>query len=74
MGPHKIKINSYCVGGKYRSSKKTIVGEISLYKKTDRENKLLVRQCSLCNRKKSMTVRKNTIEAEVLGDFLKNLG
>ena len=36
--------------------------------------KLLVRKCVVCDRKKSMTVSDNTIQAEGLGDFFKKLG
>ena len=42
--------------------------------KTGREIKLLVGQCWVCNRKKSMIVRNSTIEAERLGSFFKKLG
>ena len=74
MSFQKIKTKSYCVGQKHYSGTKNIVGEITLNKKTGREIKLLVGQCSICNRKKSMIVSDNTIQAEGLGDFFKNLG
>ena len=74
MSFQKFKTNSYCVGQKHYSGTKNIVGEITLNKKTGREIKLLVGQCSICNRKKSMIVSDNTIQAEGLGDFFKNLG
>ena len=74
MSFQKFKTNSYCVGQKHYSGTKNIVGEITLNKKTGREIKLLVGQCSICNRKKSMIVSDNTIEAEGLGDFFKSLG
>ena len=35
---------------------------------------LLVGKCVICDRKKSMIVSGNTIQAESLGDFFKNLG
>ena len=35
---------------------------------------MLIGFCSKCQRKKSMTVSDNTIEAEGLGDFFKSLG
>ena len=41
---------------------------------TSKSSKALTGYCSICNRKKSMTVRDNTIKAESLGDFFKNLG
>ena len=74
MSFQKFKANSYCVGQKHYSGTKNIVGEITLNKKTGREIKLLVGQCSICNRKKSMIVSDNTIQAEGLGDFFKNMG
>ena len=43
-------------------------------KKTVREIRILVGQCSLCNRKKSKIVCDKTIKAEGLGMFFKNLG
>ena len=52
MSFQKFKTNSYCVGQKHYSSTKNIIGEITLNKKTGREIKLLVGQCSICNRKK----------------------
>ena len=39
--------------------------------KTSEGSKVLIGYCSLCNRKKSMTVSDSTIEAEGLGSFLK---
>ena len=43
-------------------------------KKTGKEIKLLVGKCVICDRKKSMIVSDNTIQAEGLGDFFKKLG
>ena len=74
MSFQKFQTNSYCVGQKHYSGTKNIIGEITLNKKTGREIKLLFGQCSICNRKKSMIVSDNTIQAEGLGDFFKNLG
>ena len=74
MNSQKFKPDSYCVGGKHRSGTKNISGEITINKKTGREIKLLVGKCMVCNRKKSMIVSDNTIEAEGLGDLFKNLG
>ena len=74
MNSQKFATNSYCVGGKHRSSTKNITAEITVYKKTGKEVKLLVGICSICYRKKSMIVSDNTIQAEGLGDFFKNLG
>ena len=74
MNSNKFKTNSYCVGGKHYSGTKNIAGEITLNKKTGKEIKLLVGKCILCDRKKSMIVSDNTIKAEGLGNFFKNLG
>ena len=74
MNSQKFENNSYCVGGKHRSGTKNITGEITVNKKTGREIKLLVGKCVICNRKKSMIVSDNIIQAEGLGDFFKNLG
>ena len=74
MNSQKFENNSYCVGGKHKSGTKNITAEITVNKKTGREIKLLVGKCVFCNRKKSMIVSDNTIKAEGLGDFFKNLG
>ena len=74
MNSQKFETNSYCVGGKHYSGTKNIAGEITINKKTCKKIKLLVRKCSICNRKKSLIVSDNTIQAEGLGDFSKNLG
>ena len=74
MNSQKFENNSYCVGVKHRSSTKNVTGEITVTKKTGREIKLLVGKCVVCNRKKSMIVSDNTIKAEGLGSFFKNLG
>ena len=74
MSFQKLKTNSYCVGQKHYSGTKNIIGEITLNKKTGREIKLLVGHCSIGNRKKSMIVSDNTIQALGLGSFFKNLG
>ena len=69
MSFNKFKSDSYCVGGRHRSATVKIFGDI-----TSKGSKVLIGYCSICNRKKSMTVSDNTIKAEVLGDFFKNLG
>ena len=74
MNSQKIENNSYCVGGKHRSGTKNITGEITVNRKTGREIKLLIGKCVICNRKKSLIVSDNIIQAEGLGDFFKNLG
>ena len=74
MNSQKFKSDSYCVGGKHRSGTKNITGEVTVNKTTNKQIKLLVGKCVICDRKKSMIVSDNTIEAEGLGDFFKNLG
>ena len=74
MSFEKFKTNSYCVGQKHYNGTKKITGDITINKKTRREINLLLEQCSICNRKKTMIVSDNTIQAECLGDFFKNLG
>ena len=69
MSFQKFKTDSYCVGGRHRSSRIKIYGDI-----TSKGSKVLIGYCSVCNRKKSMTVSDNTIKAEGLGSFFKNLG
>ena len=70
----KFQSDSYCVGGRHRSGTKDITGEITVNKKTGKDTKLLVGKCMVCNRKKSMIVSDNTIKADGLGSFFKNLG
>ena len=74
MSFQKTKSDSYCVGGGHRSATKNIVGEITIIKKTGKEVKLLVGNCVICDRRKTMIVSDNVIQAEGLGDFCKNLG
>ena len=69
MSFNKFESDSYCVGGRHRSATKNIYGNV-----TSKGSKVLIGYCSICNRKKSMTVSDNTIKAEGLGDFFKNLG
>ena len=74
MNSQKFASDSYCVGGRHRSGTKDITGEKTVNKKTGKDTKLLVGKCVKCNRKKSMIVSDNTIKAEGLGSFFKNLG
>ena len=69
MSFQKFKTDSYCVGGRHRSATIKIYGDI-----TSKDSKVLIGYCSVCNRKKSMTVSDNTIKAEGLGSFFKSLG
>ena len=52
MSFQKFKSDSFCVGGRHRSSTSNITGDISINKKTGKEVKLLVGKCAICNRKK----------------------
>ena len=74
MSFQKINSGSYCVGGRQRSATKNIVGDITINKKTGKEVKLLVGNCVISDRKKTMIVSDKVIQAEGLGDFFKNLG
>ena len=74
MSFQKCKTNSFCVGQKHYSSIKNIAGKTTINKKTGRETKLLVGQCIYVIEKKLMIKSDNTIKAESLGDFFKNLG
>ena len=74
MSFQKFKSESYCVGGRHKSTTKNIVGDITINRKTGREVKILVGRCVICDRKKTMIVSDNVIQAEGLGDLFKNLG
>ena len=74
MSFQKFKTNSYCVGGKHYSPTLNIYGSQTINKKTQKPIKLLNGVCSKCNRKKSQIVSDQTIEAEGLKDFFKNVG
>ena len=69
MSFRKFETDSYCLGGRHRSATIKIYGDI-----TSKGSKVLIGYCSVCNRKKSMTVSDNTIKAEGLGNFFENLG
>ena len=69
MSFQKFKSDSYCVGGRHQSATVKIYGDI-----TSKGSKVLIGYSSICNRKKSMTVSDNTIKAEGLSSFFKNLG
>ena len=74
MSFQNFKTNSYCVGQKHYSRTKNIACEITINKKTGKEIKFLVGKCVICDREKSMIMSDNTIKAETLGSFFKNLG
>ena len=69
MSFQKFKTDSFCLGCRHRSATIKIFADI-----TSKGSKVLIGYCSVCNRKKSMTVYDNTIKAEGLGSFFKNLG
>ena len=69
MSFNKFKSDSYCVGGRHKSATVKIYGDI-----TSKGSEVLIGYCSICNRKKSQTVSDDTIKAEGLSDFFKNLG
>ena len=69
MSFQKFEKDSHCVGGRHRSATIKIYGDI-----TSKGSKVLIGFCSVCKRKKSMTVSDNAMKAEGLGSFFKNLG
>ena len=69
MSFQKFKSDSYCVGGRHISATLKFYGNM-----TSKLSKILFGYCSICNWEKSMTVSDNTIKAEGLVDFFKNLG
>ena len=69
MSFQKFETNSYCVGGKHYSGTINSKGDM-----TPNSRKMLIGTCAVCNRKKSMIVSDNTIKAEGLSSFFKNLG
>ena len=73
MSFQKFKSNSYCVGGKHYSQTINIYGDTKYNKKTQKPIKMLKGTCAKCNRNKSQIVSDQTIEAEGLKDFFKNV-
>ena len=69
MSFEKFRSDSYCVGGRHRPATKNVYGDI-----TSKGSKVIFGYCSICSRKKSMTVSDNTMKAEGLGSFFKKLG
>ena len=66
-----FKTDFYCFGGKHR------FGTIKIYDDITSDcSKVITGYCSISssNRKKSLTVSGNTIQAEGLGSFIKNPG
>ena len=64
MSFQKYKSDSYYVGGRHRSATIKIYGD-----KASKGSKVPIGYCSVCNRKKSMSVSDNTVKAEGLGSF-----
>ena len=69
MSFQNFKSDSFCVGGRHKSATVKIYGDV-----TSKGSKVLIGYCSVCNRKKSMTVSDDTIKAEGLGDSFQNIG
>ena len=64
----KLESNSYFNGGRHRSGTAKNYG-----RRTSKGSKVLNGYCSICSRNKSMLVSGNTIKAEGLDSFFKNL-
>ena len=69
MNFQKFETSSYCNGGRHRNFTLKTYGDI-----TSKGSKVLIGFSSKCHRKKMMTVSDNTIKAQGLGEFFKNLG
>ena len=69
MSFNNFETNSCCVGGRHRSATTKISGDI-----TSKGSRVLIGYCSICNRKKSITVSVNTKTTEGLGSLSKSLG
>ena len=69
MSFRKFKSDFYCVGGRHRSATKNLYRGL-----TSKVSKVVIGYCSICYRKKSITVSDNTIQVEGLGDIFKFLG
>ena len=67
MSFHNFKGDSYSVGGRHRYATIKNYGDI-----TSKGSKVLIGYSSICNRKESMTVSDNAIQAKGLGSFSKN--
>ena len=65
----KFKSDSFCVGGRHRSATKNIFGDI-----TSKGSKVPLVTVQYELQKKPTSVSDDTIVAEGLGDFFKNLG
>ena len=68
MSFRSLKTKAYCVGGRHRCAATNICH------KTSKDSKVINGHSSIWNRKISMTVSDNTIQAWGLSDFLKNPG
>ena len=66
MSVQIFKSDFYCVVGRHRCGTKNVYGDIA-------SSKVSIGYCSICNRKKIMTVSGNTIQPEGLSSFFKNV-
>ena len=64
---NKFEMNKFWVGGRHPSATKNIYGGI-----TSKGSKVRIGYCSICNRKKSMTVSDNTKKQKVWVTSTKN--
>ena len=69
MSFQKFRSNFYCVGGRRRSATTKNFGNI-----TSEGSRVLIGPCSICDNKTPVSASDNTIQAEGLGVFFKNLG
>ena len=69
MSFNKFENISYCVAGKHYSGTINIKGDL-----TSNGRQMLIRRCTICNRKKCLIFSDNTIKAEGLGSFSKVWG
>ena len=68
------KSNRFCVGQKQYCGTKNVVGETKSNKKFRERLSYFLVHYQYAREKKPMTVSDNTVEAESLSDFFKNLG
>ena len=61
-------MENYCVGGRQRPATTKLVGHVM-----SKISKVVIHHCSICNRKKSITLCDKTIQAVGLCSFLKKI-
>ena len=74
MSFQKFKSNAYCIGGRHRSGTTNIVGKMTYNKETVTKIKFSIGKCMVCDKRKSMIVSDNVIQAESLGSFFQKFG